>query len=96
MVSGQRPPSTELSLSKIPYSGKLLSEKTFANFAVLWLFRKVFSKKFGSVVSFGTAKVSNLEYFSPICESFLPQKFPAVQYIVSKYGKTEQSAQKFT
>ena len=89
MVSGQRPPSTELSLSKIPY----LSEKTFANFAVLWLFGKVFSEKFGSMASFGRTKVSNPEYFSPIRESFLPQKFPAVQYIVSKYGEREQSAQ---
>ena len=46
MVSGQRPPSTELSLSKIPYSRKLLSEKTFTNFAVLWLaIRESFLRK---------------------------------------------------
>ena len=31
-----------------PYSGKLLREKTFANLAVLWLFAKVFSVKFGA------------------------------------------------
>ena len=41
---------------KIPYSGKLLWEKTFANFAVLWLFAKVFSVKFGGVMFFDTAK----------------------------------------
>ena len=29
------------------YSGKLSREKTFANFAVLWLYAKVFSVKFG-------------------------------------------------
>ena len=29
----------------IPYSGKL--SKTFANFAVLWLYAKVFYAKFG-------------------------------------------------
>ena len=49
----------------IPYSGKLLREKTFTNFAVLWLFVKVFSVEFGGVVSFGTAKGSNPQKFSP-------------------------------
>ena len=43
---------------------ELLREKTFMNFAVLWLFEKVLSAKFGSVVSFGTAKVSNPRKFS--------------------------------
>ena len=43
----------------IPYSGKLSREKTFANFAVLWLFMKVFSTKFWGVLSFGAAKTSN-------------------------------------
>ena len=38
------------------YSGKLSREKTFANFAVLWIFVKVFSAKFGDVVSFGAAQ----------------------------------------
>ena len=33
----------------LPYSGKLLREKTFVNFTVLWLFAKVFSAKFGGV-----------------------------------------------
>ena len=32
---------------ELPYSEKLLREKTFANFAVLWLYAKVFSVKFG-------------------------------------------------
>ena len=31
----------------LPYSGKLSREKTFANFAFLWLYAKVFSAKFG-------------------------------------------------
>ena len=69
----------------VPYSGKLLREKTFANFTVLWLFVKVFSVKFGGMASVGTAKGSNLpkfsprkSYFSPICDSFRPQKFPAI------------------
>ena len=44
----------------LPYSGKLLREKTFANFTVLWLFAKVFSAKFGGVASLGAAQVSNL------------------------------------
>ena len=74
-------------LSQLPYSGKLLREKTFAIFAVLWLFVKVFSTKFGGVVSFGTAKASNprkfsprKSHFSPISETFLPRKFSARRY----------------
>ena len=47
----------------LPYSGELSRKKTFANFAVLWVFAKVFSTKFGSVVSFGAAKASNLQKF---------------------------------
>ena len=57
------------------------------NFAVLGLFAKVFSAKFGAVVSFGTVKASNprkfslrKSYFSPIRESFLPRKFTAIRY----------------
>ena len=49
----------------IPYSRKLSREKTFADFAVLWLFAKVFSVKFGGVASFGAAKASNPQKFSP-------------------------------
>ena len=48
---------------KILYSGKLLREKTFANFVVLWLFTKVFSAKFGGVASFAVAIESNLRKF---------------------------------
>ena len=33
---------------KVPYSKKLLREKTFVNFAVLWLYAKVFSVKLGA------------------------------------------------
>ena len=54
-------------------------EKTFVNFAVLWLFAKLFSAKFGGMASVGAAKGSNPQkfsprksYFSPIHESFLP------------------------
>ena len=43
----------------ILYSGKLLREKTFVNFTVLWLFAKFFSAKFGDVVFFGAAQASN-------------------------------------
>ena len=45
---------------RIPYSGKLSREKTFTNFADLWLFAKVFSPKFGGVASFGMAQASYL------------------------------------
>ena len=50
---------TEVLCFAILYSGKLSREKTYENFVVLWLFMKVFSAKFGSVVSFGAAKASN-------------------------------------
>ena len=43
----------------ILYSRKLAREKTFMNFAVLWLFVKVFSTKLGSMASFGTVKANN-------------------------------------
>ena len=66
----------------VPNSIKLLREKTLANFAILCPFVKVFSVKFGGVVFFGAAKVSNPRkfslrkiVFSPIRESFLSQKF---------------------
>ena len=66
------------------YSGKLSREKTFTNFAVLWLFAKVSSVKCGGVASFGTAQASNPRKFSlrksPIYESFLPRKFFAIWY----------------
>ena len=48
---------------RIQYTGKLSREKTLANFAVLWLFAKVFSAE----IVFLTNR-----------ESFLPQKFPAI------------------
>ena len=48
------------------YSGKLLRVKTFTNFAVLEPPAKVFSMKYG--------------HFLSIQESFLPRKFPAIQY----------------
>ena len=53
-------------LVQVPCSGKLSREKTFANFAVLWLFAKKFSpQNLGGVVSFGMAKENNLQKFSP-------------------------------
>ena len=40
----------------ILYDSKLLRKKNFVNFAVFELFVKVFSAKFGGVVSFGATK----------------------------------------
>ena len=63
------------------YSRKLLREKTFANFEVLWLFAKVFFAKFGGVASI-VAQVNNSQrfspwklYFPPIFESFSLKSF---------------------
>ena len=53
------------SLALLPCSGKLSREKTFVNFAVLWLFAKVFSWNFRGVAFFGVAKASNPRKFSP-------------------------------
>ena len=76
----------QTNLTQVPYSGKLSREKTFTNFTVLWLFVKVFSVKFGGVVSFDTARAAKPQkfsppksYFSPNRKSFLPQKFPAIR-----------------
>jgi len=41
---------------KLPYTGKLSRKKTFVNFAVLWLFAKVFSVKFGGVAPLALQK----------------------------------------
>ena len=54
---------------QLQYSGKLSREKTFA---VLWLFTKVFLVKFRGIVSFGAAKASNLQEFSPRKSYFSP------------------------
>ena len=47
----------------ILYSGKLSKEKTFAYFAVLWLFAKVFSVKFGAWHSLARHKRAIRESF---------------------------------
>ena len=57
------------------------------NFAVLSLYTKVFSAKFGvwrplAMQSEQSAKVFSAIVFSPIRESFLPRKFPAIQYVL--------------
>ena len=68
-----------LHLIIIPHSRKLLREKTYANFEVLWLLAKVFSAKLGDVVSFGgdiseqSVKVFSAKIlFPPNRESFFP------------------------
>ena len=72
----------------LPYSGKLSREKTFANFAVLWLYAKVFSMKFGAWRPLARQKRAIHESFlreNHIFHqfaSFLPRKFPAIQYTV--------------
>ena len=66
---------------------KTFEGENFRDFMVLWLFANVFSMKFGSVASLAQAQASNLRkssprksYFSPVHESFLPRKFPAIRY----------------
>ena len=64
------------------YSGKLSREKTFLNFAVLWLFAKVFSVKFGGVASFGgtsgqSVKVLSTKiFFHQFVKVFSHESFP--------------------
>ena len=62
---------------KNPYSGKLLRGK---NFAVLWLFAKVFSAKFGGEASFGAAQASSLQS----AKVFSLESFP-LQVIVTSF-----------
>ena len=52
-------------VSMIPYSGKLLREKTFVNFSFVAI-----SCEIWGVVSFGVAQVSNLQKFSSRKSSF--------------------------
>ena len=72
------------------------------NFAVLWLFMKVFSVKFEGMAFFGAAKASNPQrfslqksYFSPICESVLPRKFLAIWYWIVGTVLTQSYAPPF-
>ena len=46
--------------SGVSFSGKVLREKTFVNFVVVWLFLKAFLHKIGGVLSIVAAKASNL------------------------------------
>ena len=59
----------------VPYSGKTFKEKTFANFKVLWLFVKVFSMKFGGIMSLA-APSSNPQNFG--CENPVFYQFAIV------------------
>ena len=52
------------------------------NFAVLWLFAKVFSTKFGGMASFGAAKASNPWKFSP-WKSYFHESTKVFRYTVS-------------
>ena len=78
----------------LPYSGKLSREKTFTNFAVLEPSTEVFSTKFGravpTMIGFSILRKFSLwnGHFLPICESFLPRKFPATQYITPRAKDT--------
>ena len=69
------------------FRGRKLRE--FHGFVPIYIFAKVlrkFSPWIWGMVSFGVAQVSNLQsfstkiVFSSICESFLPQRFPAIWY----------------
>ena len=66
------------------FPGRKLSQ--ISQFCGWLLILQVFSMKFGGMASFGVAKASNMcksslrkSYFSPICGSFLPQKFPTIR-----------------
>ena len=59
---------------QIPYSGKLLREKTFANFAVLWLFAKFM--KYRGVVPLARQKWAIHESF--LCENCIFHQFAKV------------------
>ena len=82
-----------------PRSGKLSREKTCTNFVVLWVFAKLFSGKFGEVVSFWgrcilghskseqSVKVfsAKIVFFTNLQKNF-PQKFPTLQWHTKPFG----------
>ena len=62
--------------------------ENFREFRGFVAIHESFLREIWGMVSFGAAKASNpwkfslwKTYFSPIHESFLPQKFPAIRYI---------------
>ena len=63
-------------MAYIPYSGELSRRKTFVNFAVLWLFAKVFSAKFGGVASLPRHKRAIRKSF--LCENSFFRQFAKV------------------
>ena len=71
----------------LPYSGKLSRGKTFANFAVLWLYAKFSPRNLGRDVLWRCKSEQSAQVFSakivfpPIRKSFLPRKFPAIRYM---------------
>ena len=58
-------------LPKSVYSLKLLREKGLPNFEVLCLFVKVFSMKFGGVVSFDSTSEQSVKVFFTIFQQFV-------------------------
>ena len=82
----------------VPYSRKLLREKTFMNFAVLWLFAKVISTKFGSVVSFAWHKwaIHKNRIFTEFSPSIV-SRYTVSQYTtLSQYSTVYQSVLQYT
>ena len=70
----------------LPYSRKLLKEITCSNFTVLWLFAKVFSAKFGDVVSFGMVKASTTRIYNSLL--LILWKYPWIPPFFSSPDKT--------
>ena len=71
-------------MQDLPYSGKLSRGKTCKNFVVLWLFAKVFSVKFGGVVSLVQQKRAIRKSF--LCESHIFHQFAKVFSLESYCG----------
>ena len=76
----------------IPYTGKLLREKTFANFKVLLLFAKVFSVKFGA--KDGTSKQSAKVFLWNLIFHHFPKFSPVIAscYMVDSHYPSLLSA----
>ena len=83
-----------LALSQVTYRiAKNFRGRKLLQILQFWAIRKSFLCKIWGVASFGTAKASNPRkfsprkaYFSPIRESFLPRKFPAIRYVERRSG----------
>ena len=84
-MNNNHPPTS--TWEPIPYSGKLLKEKTFTNFVVLEpstkFLHRIWACHTHLLIAFSIPQKFSPQngHFFAICESFLPQNFPTIRYV---------------